>query len=137
METPDIEQIRKELTWNLRLRALYPEGNLQDMALPDDDEGTHFGAFLPRKLAGVVSLFTDGDSARVRKFAVDPDLQRQGIGGSLLEYVTSHARQHGVKTLWLSARVDAVGFYQHHGFHITGEPYVRDGIEHVRMEQTL
>lgn len=107
------------------------------MQMPEDDEGTHFGAFLPDKLAGVVSLFNEGDDFQFRKLAVDPTLQRQGIGSAILNYITQYAVENGAHRLWCNARVDAMAFYARHGFAETAKHFTRDGIDYVVMEKYL
>lgn len=107
------------------------------MKMPEDDDGTHFGAFLPDKLAGVVSLFNKGDDFQFRKLAVDPALQRQGIGGIILNYITQYALEQGARRLWCTARIAAAGFYARHGFSETGSYFTRNGIDYLVMEKYL
>lgn len=130
-----IEQVRPEVTWVMRQRAMYPGKKWQEMQMPEDDEGTHFGAFLPNKLAGVVSLFNKGDDFQFRKLAVDPELQRQGIGSAILEYVTQYAIANGAHRLWCNVRVDAIPFYERLGYTQTGEHFTKGGIDYVIMER--
>lgn len=132
-----IEQVRQEVTWVMRQKAMYPGKNWKEMQMPEDNDGTHFGAFLPNKLAGVVSLFNKGDNFQFRKLAVDPDLQRQGIGSAILDYITLHAAEHGARRLWCNARVGAAAFYSRHGFAETDQRFTRNGINYVVMEKYL
>ncbi|HZY35317.1 MAG TPA: N-acetyltransferase, partial [Mucilaginibacter sp.] len=64
-----IEQITPELTWRLRRDVLYPDAEIPDMEMDVDKAGIHFGAFVDNKLAGVISLFREGDDFQFRKFA--------------------------------------------------------------------
>lgn len=130
-----IEQITQELTWQLRRDILYPGRYKHDMAMPEDDEGTHFGAFYQNKLAGVVSLFHQGSDFQFRKFAIDASVQGIGIGRQLLQYITNRAIENGATRLWCNARSTATGFYAKAGFAITGESFSNNGYDYVVMEK--
>src|ERR1700744_4907589 len=106
-----IEQIRPELTWRLRQEVLYPAQKLHEMELDEDNDGIHFGAFTEDKLVGIISLFQHGTSFQFRKLAVAPDLQKMGIGNSLLNRVEEFAGSEGGTMIWCNARVSAIGFY--------------------------
>jgi N-acetylglutamate synthase-like GNAT family acetyltransferase len=133
----DIEQITQELTWQLRRDVLYPGGYKHNMAMPEDDLGTHFGAFYDGKLAGVVSLFNEGDNFQFRKFAIAVDMQQKGIGTQLLNYITAHAMDKGGKRLWCNARTTAVGFYAKHGLKKIGDIFNKGEHEYVMMEKSI
>jgi GNAT superfamily N-acetyltransferase len=55
------------------------------------------------------------------RFAVDPDFQKHGLGGIILEHAAEIARTRGFKQMWLDTAqpaTDLVEFYQRHGFKI-------------------
>jgi GNAT superfamily N-acetyltransferase len=130
-----IEQITQELTWALRRDALYPGEYKHNMSLPEDDQGTHYGAFYNNKLAGVVSLFKHDDDFQFRKFAVAPDLQGQGIGTQLLTYIIGEATSQRAARLWCNARTTATEFYTRAGLQPTGEPFTKGEHEYIIMEK--
>lgn len=137
MTTLSIEQIRPELTWNLRNKILYPDSAYEDMAMEEDDHGIHFGGFLNNRLIAVVSLFQKGTDFQFRKFAVDESLQRQGIGRQVLDYITMFSEQEGGTRLWCNARISACGFYDKNGFQHTGEFFSRGGYDYEILEKPL
>ena len=133
-----IEQIRHELTWRLRQQVLYPQQKLYEMELDEDANGIHFGAFLNNDLVCVVSLFRKDDDFQFRKFAVEPSLQKQGIGSKVLAYITEFVISEGGKRLWCNARVSAIPFYIKHGFSHTGQLFSnKEGIEYEILEKQL
>src|ERR1700758_4335002 len=132
-----IEQIRPELTWNLRQKVLYPAQKLYEMEMDEDQDGMHFGAFSDNKLVAVVSLFPKGVDFQFRKFAVEPDYQGKGIGNSLLTYITDFASTEGGKRLWCNARSTATGFYDKNGFSHTGEFFSRNGFDYEILEKAI
>jgi GNAT superfamily N-acetyltransferase len=138
MDLPiSIEQIRPELTWNLRQKVLYPGQKLYEMEMDEDLDGIHFGAFTDNKLVAVVSLFPKDDGFQFRKFAVDPDYQGKRVGHKLLTYITDFAISAGAKRLWCNARSTATGFYDKNGFRHTGEFFSRNGFDYEILEKNL
>jgi GNAT superfamily N-acetyltransferase len=132
-----IEQIRKELTWKLRRDVLYPGEMIQEMGLEQDDDAIHFGAFRDNKLAGVVSLFQTGTDFQFRKLAVAEEIQKMGIGNSLLNYITNYALENGGTRIWCNARITATGFYLKAGYLQTGRFFTKKGIDYEVMEKTI
>jgi ribosomal protein S18 acetylase RimI-like enzyme len=132
-----IEQITPELTWRLRRDVLYPAKKLFEMELEQDTYGTHFGAFNNVKLVGVVSLFQKGTDFQFRKLAVDPSLQKTGVGKNLVQYITEYAQENGGTRIWCNARVTAIGFYLKAGFVQTGQLFSKNGGDYKIMEKPI
>lgn len=132
-----IEQIRPELTWQLRKDLLYPAAMRHEMEMPEDVDGIHFGAFRVNKLAGVVSLFQDGTEFQFRKLAVAADMQHAGIGSALVAYVINYAEENGGTRIWCNARLEATGFYLKQGFQQTGNLFTRKSIDYEIVEKML
>lgn len=130
-----IEQITPELTWRLRRDVLYPNQKIFEMEMNEDAEGVHFGAFKDDKLAGVASLFQKGTDFQFRKLAVDPSVQKMGIGSSLLNYITEHAMENNARRIWCNARSTAIGFYLKAGFTQTGALFSKHGYDYEVMEK--
>ena len=74
---------------------------------------------------GVVKGFLHHGGDEVRRLYVEPVLQGQGIGATLLEYAI---RELGVTRLWaLEKNTRAIAFYARHGFFHNGEKRLEDG----------
>jgi GNAT superfamily N-acetyltransferase len=132
-----IEQIRPEHTWHLRQEILYPESKLNEMAMEEDNNGYHFGAFVDNKIVAVVSLFQNGTDYQFRKFAVAANLQGTGIGKTMLQYITDFAIAGGATRIWCNARDTAVAFYAKYGFVQTGTLFSKNGFDYEIVEKTL
>ncbi|WP_158825020.1 GNAT family N-acetyltransferase [Mucilaginibacter lacusdianchii] len=132
-----IEQIRPQLTWRLRNEVLYPNEPLHAMAMDEDNQGLHFGAFTADKLVGVISLFQKANDFQFRKFAISSAFQNQGIGALMLQYITEFAQLQGGTRLWCNARLSAVNFYQKAGFRTTGNTFTRNNITFEVFEKEL
>lgn len=137
MNNTSIEQIRPELTWRLRQQVLYPQQELHEMEMEEDNNGYHFAVFRENKLVAVVSLFPKGDDFQFRKFAVDPLVQHMGIGSALLQYITGFALNEGAKRIWCNARLTAIPFYLKNGFRQTGEFFSKNGFDYEILEKSL
>src|SRR5690606_31802077 len=55
----------------------------------------------------------------------------------LLQALLDLARSLGYARIELHAQVDAIGFYQRHGFEAVGGEYLEAGIRHRSMQRTL
>lgn len=132
-----IEQIRPEHTWKLRHEILYPELNINQMAMEEDNQGYHFAAFKDNYIVGVVSLFQDETDFQFRKFAIAADVQGMGIGKTMLQYITDFATTNGGTRIWCNARDTAVAFYAKYGFTSTGDKFNRGGFNYEIVEKTL
>ncbi len=107
------------------------------MELDEDNDGIHFGAFTEDKLVGVISLFQHGTSFQFRKLAVAPDLQKMGIGNSLLSRVEEFAKSEGGTMIWCNARVSAIGFYLKAGYAHTGKLFSKNGFDYEILEKKI
>jgi GNAT superfamily N-acetyltransferase len=132
-----IEQIRPELTHRLRRDVLYPGQKLFEMELEEDRDGIHFGAFKDNKLVAVVSLFQKGDDFQFRKLAVDPEVQKIGVGTALLNYINDYATINGGKRIWCNARSTAIGFYLKARFKLKGQQFSKNGFDYEIMEKAI
>jgi len=132
-----IEQITPHLTHRLRRDVMYPGKKIFEMEMDEDNDGIHFGAFRDNKLVGVVSLFQTGTDFQFRKLAVDPTIQKTGIGSSLLKQITVYAKENSGNRLWCNARLTAIGFYLKAGFIETGKFYSKNSIDYEIMEKVI
>ena len=132
-----IRSIAASDTYPLRHQVLWPQESPDYVRLSADEHGHHFGAFRHGKLVSVISLFTDGNVARFRKFATRPDCQGQGIGSQLFRHVLSFAREKGVQRIWCDARAVNEAFYRAFGLEPEGNRFYRGTIPYVRMAREL
>lgn len=125
-----IQQIPARDTIELRHRIMWPDRPRHEMILPDDATATHFGAFKSARLVGVGSFFPDGTAVRLRKLAVESELQGSGIASALFKHAIGHLHSKGFLELWCDARVTASGFYLRNGFRLEGDPFIKQGLEY-------
>ncbi len=82
-------------------------------------------AEIDTRIVGFVSTEPFGRELHIREFSVHPDVQRRGIGGTLLRAVAIDARNAGFSALTLTTFRDVPWngpFYERHGFVELREP---------------
>ena len=133
----EIKLIQPSETWEIRHRVMWADKPFEDIKLPNDDFGLHFGLFRGSTLISVVSFFIENDVAQFRKFATETTEQGKGYGAKLLEYLIQACIERNVKVLWCNARTSSIGFYEKFGLEIVSDAWVKDGIEYVKMSRNL
>ena len=62
----------------------------------------------------------------------------KGIGGRILhEGVRVATEQLKAKKIYLETQEYAIGYYAKEGFEVVSEPFMEDGIPHVKMEKQI
>jgi predicted GNAT family N-acyltransferase len=133
----EIKQIQPSETWEIRHRVMWAGKPFEDIKLPNDDAGLHFGLFRDGVLLSVVSLFIENDIAQFRKFATETEEQGKGYGAKLLEHLIQECIKKNVKTLWCNARTSASGFYEKFGLKVVSDAWVKGGIEYIKMSRIM
>lgn len=85
---------------------------------------------------GLVKGMLHVQGGEVRELYVEPFFQHNGVGGALLRFAVE---RRGARRLWvLEKNRQAIGFYEAHGFALTGERIPEEGTPEfvVRMERT-
>jgi N-acetylglutamate synthase-like GNAT family acetyltransferase len=93
---------------------------------------TVFVAVMDGRVVGTASL----DGSVVRTVFVSPDVQRRGIGKSLMAEIERTARERGIARLAVPSSVTAETFYARLGFKAVRDSY-HDDERTIIMEQSL
>jgi N-acetylglutamate synthase-like GNAT family acetyltransferase len=78
-------------------------------------------------LAGLIMVF-ENNHASIANIAVDPKSQGKGIGGELMKFAESKAKEHDCSELHLATHVllnENISLYQHSGWQETGRDNTR------------
>lgn len=99
-------------------------------------------AELDGRVAGYLCLTVLLDEAEILDVAVDPVLQRSGIGAALLAWACDEAIRRGAVLLLLEVRATsqpAIALYERFGFKQTGlrKAYYEENIDAVLMDKKL
>ncbi len=130
-------KITAKETLDLRHRVLWPNKAKHQLILPADAQGLHYGAAQDDVLVAVASVFVDQSDCRLRKFAIDPDFQRQGIGSAMIKHIQNDLKGCGYNALWCDARETALPFYQSLGFRITGARFMKSDVAYFKANLAL
>jgi len=127
----------KQITWPqalpIRHCVLWPQKPPQFCKLVGDEIATHFGGFLNDELICVASIYSQGDVARLRKFATLPQYQGNGVGSAVITHVIAHLKQLNINRFWCDARTSASGFYERFGMNVEGPVFDKSGMEYCKM----
>ena len=130
-----------ELNWPetipVRHAVLWPNEPPDFCHVEGDEEAWHFGVLEVGKLVSVASIYADGKSARLRKFATLEEHQGQGIGSGLLHYILSILEPRGISHFWCYARESTVHFYSKYGLQADGATFYKSGIPYITMSRRL
>ncbi len=132
-----IQKIHWKETIPIRQQVLWPNEPPEFCHVEGDTEAYHYGAFVNEKLVSVGSVFPEGRSARLRKFATITEYQGKGIGSKLLTEVISAAKKNGISHLWCDARESALNFYSRSGMKPEGNTFLKATIPHCRLSINL
>lgn len=83
---------------------------------------------------GTVRMLGDGHVGRMSVLA---PWRGQGVGSALLKSIIATAESVGMTKVELHAQVQALGFYERHGFIAEGAEFLDAGIPHRRMYRLL
>ena len=82
------------------------------------------------RVAGSVGIEVSGDAALLRSLAVDTMMRGEGYGARLLELIEAHARDQGVRRLYLLT-TSADNFFMHQGYERTERAGVPEAIRNT------
>ena len=99
----------------------------------------HLALWLEDMLVGTLLLLPpDADKqARLRQMAIQPALERRGLGTLLVRHGEGELRRLGATSIRLAARESAVGFYARLGYAIEGVPFIEVTLPHRTMRKLL
>ncbi|WP_158975762.1 GNAT family N-acetyltransferase [Cellulophaga sp. L1A9] len=121
--------ITAEETYPVRHSVLRKGRPIATCMLDGDElsETFHVGGFLNDKLVAVASFYNANHSdhsfveaAQLRGMAVLDDYHGLGYGKQLLQFGEELLKKKTKTTVWMNARVSAVGFYTNLGYHKIG-----------------
>lgn len=133
----NVQFISAEETYPVRQPVLRAGRPIKDCIFEGDTlESTfHLGLFFKNNLIGVASYmknnhtnFSEENQYQLRGMAILKDYQRKGLGFLLIQAGERKLVELKVDRLWFNAREIAVKFYKNHGYNITAEPFIIEGV---------
>lgn len=135
--TPEYDQA-VSLRYKVLREPLGMTFNAEDLAKEYDS--LHLAMFnnITGKIEGTLMLSPIGrTTVQMRQVAVDPSLQKTGIGSLMVQISESKAKNEGFNKMVLHARDVAIPFYEKLGYLAEGETYIEVGIPHKTMYKDL
>ncbi|MFT3979848.1 MAG: GNAT family N-acetyltransferase [Ferruginibacter sp.] len=106
--------------------------------LDKEKDNIHIAAFEDDDLLGCCMLTpVSQQTLQLRQMAVRNNLQRKGIGASIIVFAENISRDRGYRTIMMHARDTAIGFYEKFGYKIKGDPFIEINLPHHVMEKRL
>jgi N-acetylglutamate synthase-like GNAT family acetyltransferase len=133
--TKEYEQMIK-LRFEILRKPLHLDFSKEELEKEKND--ILIGAFEDDKMLGCCLLTkVDKHCVRLRQMAVQNNVQRKGIGASLMNFAENVAHDAGYRKIIMHARKTAIGFYEKLGYTVTGKEFTEISIPHVVMEKKL
>jgi hypothetical protein len=112
--------------------------SIDDLRVAEERCMRHFGMLADDTLIACALVLAAGPTAAIiRQMAVVAEYRGHGVGSRLLRTVEQRLAGEGVRSLSLSARVSAMGFYQKAGYTAYGEEYLAVTLPHRWMRKNL
>ena len=136
-EQLSVRTIGPKCTYTVRHAELRKGRPMEECAFDGDKDSStlHIGGFLGNDLIAVATMLKRDmakhgiqNTFQLRGMAVLEDYQGKGIGKILLNFAENLAKEKEAQTLWMNARVSALGFYRNSGYKILGEVFEIPGI---------
>lgn len=86
-------------------------------------------------VVGCMVLTMSGTELKMRQVAVDPRMQRTGIGTEMVMWAEDFAKSKGYTAMVLHARDAALAFYFNHNYVVVGDGFYEVGIPHHAMRK--
>lgn len=83
---------------------------------------------------GTARMQEDG---KIGRMAVLKPRRGRGVGRALLQALLKEAGRRGLSLVYLASQIQAIGFYEIHGFQITGDIFLDASIPHRNMTLKL
>lgn len=128
VDGPRLQQVRRRV-------FVLEQGVAEEEEWDDQDElSVHVLVVRNREPVGTGRLTPAG---KIGRLAVLSKLRGSGIGGRILSTLMEQAACRGLPAVHLHAQVQALPFYERHGFVAEGEEFDEAGIRHRRMHRAV
>lgn len=112
---------------------MWPNKPVDYIKIEGDESALHFGIEVEGVICSVVSLFVENNQAQIRKLATIATYQNKSFATKLMRYCIEYSMELELRSVWLNARADKIGFYKRFGFESTDSSFEKGGISYVVM----
>ena len=112
--------------------------NFSEDELLKEKDNILIAAFDEEKILGCCMLVKqDRNTLQLRQMAVNNNLQRKGIGASIMSFAESISKDKGYNKIVMNARNNAIGFYEKFGYKVKSGEFIQYNTPHHVMEKIL
>ena len=112
--------------------------NFSQEDLDKEKDHIHIASFEDDELLGCCMLTkVDPHTLQLRQMAVKDNIQRKGIGASIVSFAESIAKDKGYRRIIMHARDTAIGFYEKFGYKVKGNQFIEVNLLHHVMEKNI
>ena len=122
----------REALMSVRHRVFVEEQRVPE-ELEWDEHDNSASHFVVTEHGNIIATGRLKRNGQVGRMAVLPEYRGRGVGSLLLRTIIQHAAHAGLDKLYLHAQLQAIGFYERHGFVAQGEEFLDAGIAHRAM----
>lgn len=97
----------------------------------------HIAGYLKEELCASAVLVPENDFIKMQRVVVKTEVQRQGIGSSLLKYCEEYAKDHLFRIIYCYSRIETIPFYIKNDYQISGEVTYKNNIPHQKMTKLV
>ncbi len=102
-----------------------------------DDIAWHAVLFVDSKAVATARVFDSDEGWHVGRVAVLKEYRKMGLGEEIMKAVENKAGELGAEEIFLSAQMQAVGFYEKIGYEAYGELYYDQHCPHLAMKKKI
>jgi predicted GNAT family N-acyltransferase len=129
-------------TAEAEIRAIRHEVFIVEQAVPEPEEWDGLDPHCAHALARLADGTAVGTArlapgGKIGRMAVRGPFREKGVGSALLRVLMARARTQGERRCSLAAQLQAIPFYERHGFCAHGPVFLDANIEHREMTAEL
>lgn len=114
---------------------------IEEQKVPESEEFdeyesicNHYLIFHKKEVIGTARTRKTSNGYKLERIAIIKAERKKGLGAKLVKNLLTRIKKNASSKIYLSAQVQAIGFYEKLGFLRKGETYLDANIEHIKME---
>jgi predicted GNAT family N-acyltransferase len=122
--------------FEIRRKVFIEEQKVPESEEFDDYETicNHYLVFNGKEVIGTARTRKTSSGYKMERIAILKEQRKKGFGAKLVKNLLTRIKKNASSKIYLSAQVQAIGFYEKLGFLRKGETYLDANIEHIEME---
>ncbi len=102
-----------------------------------DNIAYHVLVSIDKTPVATARYFNNGDYYKIGRVCVLKEYRKLKLGNLLMDTISNHLKDLGVCKCVLTSQLHAVSFYEKNGFITTGDIFLEEGCEHIKMSKDI